>query len=184
MADTPDALLAQRVQNLEDIAAIQDVQYSYWRAIDKKQPDNLREVFSPDGIHVDFQDMPVWNDREEFVKFFVELGMNPMRQENHLGSAPKITLTGPDSAKANWRLHMFAYDFEQRITIRITGEYDCEYVRSQGRWWIKSMVFIRHSLFTAQIAAGGEMSALGFGAVSAESASYLFGSEEAATEAG
>lgn len=176
------ATLGKRIQQLEDIAAIQDVQYSYWQAIDTKQPDDLRQVFSPDGIDVNFQDMPVWNDREAFVDFFVELGMNPARQENHFGTSPKIALTGENAAKGNWRLHMFAYDFEQRITIRITGVYDCEYVRSHGRWWIKSMIFVRHSLFTEQIGPSGEMSALGFGAVAEESAAYLFGSDEAADE--
>lgn len=180
---TPALALEQRVQQMEDIAAIQDVQYSYWRCIDLKKPDELREVFSPDGIHINFQDMPIWNDREEFVSFFVELGMNPMRQENHFGSSPKITITGADSAKGSWRLHMFAYDFENRITIRISGMYDCEYVRSQGRWWVKSMIFVRHSLFTEQVGPEGQMSALGFGEVASESASYLFGTEEDAAEA-
>jgi len=23
-----------------------------------------------DGIHVDFQDMPIWKDREDFIKIF------------------------------------------------------------------------------------------------------------------
>jgi hypothetical protein len=61
--------LERRIRDLEDIQAIKDVQYSYWRCVDLQQPDQLREVFYPGEIYIEFQDMPIWRDRESFVAF-------------------------------------------------------------------------------------------------------------------
>ena len=168
--------LERRVRDMEDIQAIKDVQYSYWRCVDLQQPDQLREVFYPGEIYIEFQDMPVWRDRESFVAFYRKLGCNPTRRENHFGVAPRISMTSNDSAKGSWRLQMLAYNYDARITIHISGEYDGEYIRADGRWWIKSLSFKRHSLYSQHVAADGSVSAPDFGGTSDAASAHLFGS--------
>lgn len=169
------AELRRRLQVLEDINAIKDVQTAYWRAIDMQRPDEVREVFAPDGIHVDFQDMAVWKDREEFVKTFRELGCRPERREMHHGHNAKISFLGPDEATGVWHLDMFALNYESRTTIQISGVYESRYVRRDGRWWIKSMVFRRNSIYSQQIGQDDIVRAPAFGEVGSEAASHLFG---------
>jgi hypothetical protein len=167
--------LERRIRDIEDIQAIKDVQYSYWRSVDLQQPDQLREVFYPGEIYINFQDMPIWRDRESFVTFYRNLGCNPARRENHFGVAPRITMTGTDSATGLWRLQMLAYNYESRITIHISGEYDGEYIRADGRWWIKALSFRRHSLYSQNVAPDGSVSAPNFGSTSSDASAHLFG---------
>jgi hypothetical protein len=170
--------LEKRIQEIEDIEGIKGVQYAYWRHVDLQQPDLLREVFHPGEIYIEFQDMPVWRDRESFVVFYRNLGCHPSRRESHFGLAPLITVTGPDAAKGLWRLQMVAYNYESRTSINVTGEYDGEYVRADGRWWIKSLIFRRHSLYSQQIAADGVVRAPDFGNVSGAANAHLFGTRD------
>lgn len=172
--------LEARIRALEDIEAIKELQYSYWRNVDLQRPDDLREVFYAGAIDINFQDMPVWNDREVFVAFYRKLGCNPARRENHFGSAPRISITGPDAASGHWRLQMFAYNYESRVTINVTGEYQAKYVRAEGRWWIQTLHFSRHSLYSEQIASDGALSAPEFGVVSAGASAHLFGEDNKA----
>jgi hypothetical protein len=167
--------LRARLQKLEDINAIKEVQRAYWRSIDTQRPDDLREVFAPDGIHVDFQDMPIWKDREAFIKIFRELGCHPHRREAHFGQNPHIELTATDRARGVWHLQMFAMNYETRTTIQIAGEYQSEYVRQSGRWWVKSMIFRRNSLYSQQINSDGAVAAPDFGTVGGAAAAHLFG---------
>jgi SnoaL-like domain len=170
--------LEKRIREIEDIEAIKSVQYSYWRYVDLQQPDQLREVFYPGEIYIEFEDMPVWRDRESFVVFYRDLGCHPTRRENHFGVAPCITVTGEDSAKGSWRLQMTAYNYESRTTIQVTGEYDGEYIRADGRWWIRSLLFRRHSLYAQQIATNGGVYAPDFGGTSTAANAHLFGTQD------
>lgn len=170
--------LTSRINELEDAERIRDLQHSYWRAVDLKQPQALREVFAPGEILIHFEDMPIWRDRDAFVQFFSDLGLDPARQENHFGLNPIIRFEGRDEAAATWRLHMFAYNFQTRTVIRISGMYDARYVRREGRWWISQLKFKRHSLFSEQIDADGAVRAPGFGGTSGEAAAHLFGSAD------
>jgi len=169
------ARLSDRVRELEDAERIRELQQDYWRAIDLKQPDALRQLFAPGEIHIEFEDMPVWRDRDAFVRFFIELGMDPARQENHFGLNPIIRFEGADAAAATWRLHMFAYNYDTRTVIRISGLYDARYARQDGRWWITALLFKRHSIFSEQVGADGAVAAPDFGTVSSEAAAHLFG---------
>lgn len=173
------AELTARVRELEDIERIRELQLRYWQAVDEKNPELLRSVFAPGAIHIDFEGMQTWTDREAFVQTFVELGMDAARQENHFGINPIIRLTGPDAASATWRLFMFAYNVASRTTIRITGMYDAGYARCDGDWRVRSLVFRRHSIHCEQIAADGRVEVPDFGQVSLEAASHLFGDDAA-----
>lgn len=172
--------LSARVRELEDIERIKELQLCYWRAVDQKNPELLRSIFSPGRIHIEFEGMQTWTSRDEFVQTFIELGMDPARQENHFGLNPIIKFSKADAASATWRLFMFAYNVASRTVIRITGMYDAGYVREEDAWLIETLVFRRHSIHCEQIQADGRVEVPDFGQLSEEAASHLFGSDDAA----
>jgi hypothetical protein len=172
--------LAARVRELEDIERIKELQLLYWRAVDQKNPEMLRSVFSSGKIRIDFEGMQTWTNRDEFVQTFIELGMDPARQENHFGLNPIIKLETADMAGATWRLFMFAYNVASRTVIRISGMYDAEYVRGESGWLIQTLIFRRHSIYCEQIQADGKVEVPDFGQISDEAAAHLFGSGDAA----
>ena len=171
--------LTARVRQMEDIEKIKELQLNYWRAVDHKNPDLLRCLFFPGKIHIEFEGMQTWTSRDEFVKTFIELGMDPARQENHFGLNPIINFSAADVANATWRLFMFAYNVASRTVIRISGMYDAEYVRHEGTWLIQTLIFRRHSIYCEQIQADGKVEVPDFGQVSIEAAEHLFGRGDA-----
>ena len=168
--------LQRRLQALEDTNAIKELQAAYWRGIDLQRPEEVYEVFAPDVIRIDFEGMPgVMTSREEFVQVFRELGCQPHRREMHHGQNPKITFAGLNTARGVWHLFMFGLNLDTRTTIQLSGEYNCEYVRKNGRWWIKAMVFRRNSILTQDIAADGAVSVTGLGMPGENAARHLSG---------
>lgn len=174
------AELTARVQELEGIERIKELQLQYWRAVDQKNPELLRSVFSPGKIRIEFEGMQTWTSRDEFVQTFIELGMDAARQENHFGLNPIINFSGADVASATWRLFMFAYNVTSRTVIRISGMYDAGYVRRDGAWFIETLVFRRHSIYCEQIKEDGKVEVPDFGQVSVDAANHLFGRSDAA----
>lgn len=170
--------LAARVRELEDIERIKALQLRYWRAVDQKDPEALRALFFPGAIHIEFEGMQTWTSRDAFVQTFVELGMDPARQENHFGLNPIIHFPEADAATATWRLFMFAYNVASRSVIRITGMYEAGYIRHEGNWLIERLVFRRHSIHCEQIGEDGRVEVPDFGQVSLEAAAHLFGDIE------
>jgi hypothetical protein len=172
--------LAARVRELEDIERIKELQLRYWRAVDQKNPELLRSLFSPGKIRIEFEGMQIWTSRDEFVQTFIELGMDAARQENHFGLNPIIKFPGANVASATWRLFMFAYNTASRTAIRISGMYDAGYIRNEGCWLIETLVFRRHSIYCEQIKEDGKVEVPDFGQVSLEAAAHLFGSDDTA----
>jgi hypothetical protein len=171
-------LLEDRIRTLEDIEAIKDLQYSYWENVDLQQPERLRQVFHPGAIDINFQDMPLWTNRDAFVDFYRELGCTPDRIETHHGLAPRVRLTGPNGAEGTWRLRMVAFNLPSRIVVSVGGEYTAQYVRDDGRWWIKALKFVRRTLHSEHVADDGSVRVPEFGKVSADAAAHLFGRSE------
>ena len=169
--------LIEEVRELRAINEIKDITYQYWYAVDTKNPELLRDVFAPGEICIDYEDCPVWKDRNEFVDFYLSLALDPARQENHFGSSPRITIHGPNNASANWRLNMFAYNFTSRTVMRVTGEYDNDYERVLGQWKIRKSVFKRHSLFAENISENGDVTSPDFGGISPDAHAHLYGEQ-------
>lgn len=169
-----DDLLARAVK-LADAEEIKDITCQYWRAIDGKDPELLRDVFCPDEVYITFDELPEWTCRERFVKAFCSLSLDGARQENHLGMSPLIKVHNADSASGRWRLLMFGYNYDTRIFMRVTGEYSFTYAKVGGGWLVQSLVFKRHSLYSEEIGSDGAMSVPDFGGVSPAARAHLYG---------
>jgi hypothetical protein len=130
--------LERRVQTLEDIAAIKDLKARYLRACDTKQPDEVRDCLVVDGALVAYEGFPEFTDRDSFVETFRTMGCVPGVYDIHHGANPVITLEGDDRARGQWSLFFQNINLAQRSVLQMGVEYDDEYVRRDGRWWIAS----------------------------------------------
>ena len=166
--------LAREVRILKDISEIKNITTQYWYSIDNKNPDGLRDVFAPGEIYITYDDMPVWRSREHFAKSFAKFAFDPAKLENHFGLNPRIEVRDENHASGLWRHIMFGFNFEHRKMARVTGDYEIDYVRVEGEWKISSLIFKRHSFFSATIEPDGNMLSPEFGATSAEAFKDIF----------
>jgi hypothetical protein len=150
--------LQQRLRALEDIQAIQELKARYFRSCDRKLPAQMRDCFLPQGAVIEADGFPSFDDREGWVRLFTELAVNnPDVMDMHHAQNPEIVLTGPDSATGLWDLNFSQINLKQRTVVNLAGEYRDEYLRREGRWWIKSSRFRQTYFLMRRIdAAGGE----------------------------
>lgn len=155
--------LEKRVQQLEDIAAIKDLKARYLRACDLKQPDVVRDCFDADKVVIDYEGFPPFDSRDAFAKVYEGMACNPNIVDIHHAANPEIEITGPDSAKAKWGLYFQNINVSGRTCIQMACEYRDEYVKKNGRWWIKKSQSRRTSFLMQQFDDSGKPTVLSFG---------------------
>jgi hypothetical protein len=150
--------LARRVQALEDVEAIRQAMYRYWRCLDEKRSDaELRECFTEDVV-ADYG-MPGWraSGREKLLRFLTP-ERRPGMQLSHAGHNPEIELLDERSARGRFRLHDWVA-LEGRTTQRGFGVYEMEFAKEGGRWRIRRLVLHyqyreQHHLFVDNVDVG------------------------------
>ena len=90
--------LAARLTALEDIDAIRQLKARYLRSCDLKQVDQLRDTFLPGPIRVEYQNFPVFTDRDDFLKVYQEMACQEGVYDIHHATNGEITLKGADEA--------------------------------------------------------------------------------------
>ena len=148
--------LARRVQALEDKNEIKELKSRYLRGCDRQLPELVRDCLDPDGCTIDFEGFPPFKDRDSFVNVYQEMGCRPGVIDMHNGQNPDIELTGPNTAKAKWDLYFYNIDLGARTMMQMSCEYDDEYVKKNGRWWIKKTASKRYSFFLQQVDEDGQ----------------------------
>lgn len=130
--------LEQRIQRLEDLEAIKQVKYRYFRALDTKRWDELADCFAPD-VSVSYgEGRYSFAGREAVMRFLTEsLSVERGSVTIHHGHHPEIEITGADSARGTWALYNYMFNQKENRGIRIGAYYHDEYVRLGGRWQIK-----------------------------------------------
>jgi SnoaL-like domain len=125
-----------RLQTLEDDRAIRDLKARYLRACDSKDPDTLRDTLLPNGAVVAYEGFPTFNDREDFIAIYQQMGCSPDVFDIHHGANGVITLDGPKKARGQWSLFFHTINLQARILMQMGVEYDDVYSKIDGRWWI------------------------------------------------
>ncbi|MDE2436907.1 MAG: nuclear transport factor 2 family protein [Sphingomonadales bacterium] len=149
--------LAARLSALEDKEAIRTLKARYLRACDLKQPDVVRDCFLPGEVRIDYQNFPLFTDRDAFVAIFREMGCQPGVYDIHHATNWEIDLTGADSATGKWSLNFRTILTGPRQIVRLAVEYDDVYVRRDGRWWIAESVSRITSMLTEQVGEDGSI---------------------------
>ena len=147
--------LSRRLQALEDKNAIKELKARYLRGCDRQLPEMVRDCLDPDGCLIEFEGFPPFTDRDSFVKVYQEMGCKPDIIDMHHGQNPEIELTGPDTAKAKWDLYFYNINLAERTMLQMSCEYDDEYVKKKGRWWISRTATRRHSFVMQKVGEDG-----------------------------
>ena len=129
--------LEERVQRLEDIEAIRALKARYCAACDNgHDPTEIAEVFTPDGIW-ESPTAGAFEGCEAITAEFEHAGLR-ISQSQHTVANPRIEVTG-DTATGVWYIvALFERPAEPGATWTL-GRYHEEYVRLDGRWFIKHL---------------------------------------------
>lgn len=148
------AALEARIQALEDIEAIKELKARYWRMLDQRNWDELRATLLPDAV-LDMDGIPVCEGREVFVTICIEAAKVPGQFNAHHGHNARIRMTGRDSAEGTWDAWFQGIDATNRTVLTLTNHYADQYVRRDGRWWIKRLEARQTSFSFQQVDAEG-----------------------------
>jgi len=128
--------LEERLQRLEDDRAIRDLKARYLRACDTKDPDTVRDTLAPVGAVIAYEGFPPFNNREDFVAIYAQMGCAPGIYDMHHAAKGIITFESPTRAQGQWSLFFHNINLAGRTLTQMGVEYDDIYVKDAGRWWI------------------------------------------------
>lgn len=157
--------LAARLTALEDIDAIRQLKARYLRSCDLKQVDQLRDTFLPGPIRVEYQNFPVFTDRDDFLKVYQEMACQEGVYDIHHATNGEITLKGADEATGKWSLNFRTILLATRSVTRLGVEYEDVYRKKDGRWFIAETRSYVTSMFTEVVSEDGSPKYVNFGAV-------------------
>lgn len=139
--------LEQRIERLEAIEAIKNVQGKYFRCVDTKAWDELGTAFAPE-FKTAFSDGRLVFDHYEGsdgLRKYYEDNMN-MQISQHNGHTPEIEVSDDlQSAKAHWYLHdyLIVPTPKREYGVRGTAIYTIEYSRVGDDWKISYIGYKR-----------------------------------------
>jgi hypothetical protein len=128
--------LEERLQRLEDDRAIRDLKARYLRACDTKDPDTVRDTLMPVGAVIAYEGFPPFNNREDFVAIYAQMGCAPGIYDMHHAANGIITFESATRARGQWSLFFHNINLAGRTLTQMGVEYDDIYVKDAGRWWI------------------------------------------------
>ncbi len=131
------------MQDLQEIEAIKRLKYKYFRCLDLKLWDEMRECFVEEATSAYGDGKYSFNGRDQILKFLQEFMDRPTVLSAHHGHHPEIDLTSPTTAVGIWALADVFIDLDANITLRGAAFYRDEYVKVNGKWKIKSTGYRR-----------------------------------------
>ena len=145
---TTDPLISinQRLTRLEAFDAIKTLNATYLMACDTKDPALMRDCFIEGELMIDYGPVGQFNDREQLVQIFTDVGCHPHMLESHHGHNPIIELIDSHYAKGNWELAYQVLNSREKKLTQITMIYRDEYRCVDGHWKISATT--THTLST------------------------------------
>ena len=126
--------LAQRIQRLEDIEAIKQLKARWWYACDVRDVAGMRSCYDEANFLIDFGFIGQYDDMDTFIGVFESLACHPSHVDMHHGTAPEITITGPDTATGRWRMRFQLLETEKQQIQLMSGTYFDDYIKINGEW--------------------------------------------------
>ena len=125
--------LEQRVQRLEDKAALWDLAGEYCNAIDDLDIERLEPLFTRDSVYHSMDNVTVFHNRAEIVQHFREFfPVQPVCF--HYPHSQSITFDGPDDAHGFVNGHVdVGYPSDGSFLLGALRYYD-RYRREDGQW--------------------------------------------------
>jgi hypothetical protein len=147
--------LEERLQRLEDDRAIRDLKARYLRACDTKDPDTVRDTLAPVGAVIAYEGFPPFDNREDFVAIYRQMGCTPDIFDIHHAANGIITFDSPTRARGQWSLFFHNINLAGRSLTQMGVEYDDVYVKDGDRWWIAETRSRRTSCLIHSVGADG-----------------------------
>ena len=138
-AETTLKDMQERVQVVEDIKEIEQLQVRYVNGLMDTNWDETADCFAENGKVDVYLHEPV-TGRKNIEKWFKEeLSQTHAGKEGDVCIHPIITVDG-DKAKGKWLLYMmYFYPRTGQSLFWVQGFYDMDYVRENGKWKIAVM---------------------------------------------
>ncbi|MEY5007968.1 MAG: hypothetical protein RL764_1284 [Pseudomonadota bacterium] len=128
--------LEERLQRLEDDRAIRDLKARYLQACDAKDPDSVLDTLHPKGARIAYEGFPPFDNREDFVAIYRQMGCTPDIFDIHHAANGIIRFDSDVRATGTWSLYFHNIHLGQRTLTQMGVVYDDVYVKENGRWWI------------------------------------------------
>lgn len=154
--------LEERVQQLEDDRAIRDLKARYLRACDTQQPGTVRDCLLPEAA-IRFEGFPPFDNREDFVAIYAELGCAPGVYDIHHAANGIITFENAERATGKFALTFHNINLTHRTLTQFGVEYDDVFVKRDGRWWIAETVSHKKSVLVQAVDADGNVKVVAMG---------------------
>ena len=129
--------LGARITRLEDVEAIKKLKAKYWRCVDRRQPDEIVDLFTDDAV-AEFSHRGRFEGRDAIMAFVRQVAQETTTIRTHHGHNPEIEITGDYTAKGTWQIFHYMIDDQANKGRRQSGFYYDEYAKVNGEWKIKS----------------------------------------------
>ncbi|MCB1688987.1 MAG: nuclear transport factor 2 family protein [Halioglobus sp.] len=131
--------LEQRISDLEDLSAIEQLRHRYWLALMDKKVDELLDCFAEDA-RLEYGFGIVLEGKAAIDEFFQGLLKAPdLIRQVPRGANRQITLIDPETAKGRWLVEVVVVRESQEKGTRIGVQYFEDYRKVAGHWRIATM---------------------------------------------
>jgi len=127
---------------LEDIEAIRQLKYRYFRCLDCKRWRELGECFTEDATAAYDSGKYSYEGRDAIMGFLEGALGDRNVISLHQGHHPEIEVNG-DTAKGTWYLEDYLIFVKADTRLRGAGFYHDEYVKVGGQWRLKHTGYVR-----------------------------------------
>ena len=111
-------------EDLVQIEQIKRLKYAYFRCLDLKQWDDIRELFVEDATCAYSAGAYTYEGRDAIVEFFRTAMGRETFLSSHKAHHPEIELTGPETATGVWALEDVVIDTQWDLDIRGAAFYE------------------------------------------------------------
>jgi hypothetical protein len=143
--------LEKRIQELEDILAIQNLKHTYLNACDVKDVKGMIATFVNSGCKIDYGPVGSFTNREDLAAVFQEVACHEYMLESHHAHNPIIKIIDTSYATGHWSLTYNLINTENSSITTLQGEYHDVYQKIDNDWLIKETTFSGRSSLNLQI---------------------------------
>lgn len=148
------AVIAERLQRLEDAEAIRNLKHRYFACCDAKDPEGMRACFADGPVDIDYGVIGRFETADALVAVYTQMACHPHMVERHHGANPQIEVIDATRARGSWSLAYELIDTEKRSLTQLAGVYEDEYRRAPDGWRISATRFVATSTLSLDLKDG------------------------------
>ena len=122
------------MNKFEEIEAIKQLKYRYFRFLDMKRFKDLAELFTTDGTTAYDNGRYSFKGHDEIYTFMDESMGRPEAYTSHQGHHPEITLADEKHATGIWHFEDTVHMMDYKVRVCGAGVYWDEYLKVDGQW--------------------------------------------------